>query len=354
LIALTSMDNPQTNFSDNPITDGLLHIEAKRSVIDGLYADGFLTAPAYDAGLSHISRQRHWATWINRSLLFSGTALTLAGIIYFFAYNWSRLPSMAKFSMVEIVLAGCLVGAWKVGLDKIAGQVLLLAASMMVGVFLAVFGQIYQTGADSYELFVAWAVLISAWVLIGRFGALWIMWLVLINVSLILYFFQVADPNYHVKADTLVLVLAALNGAALVAREAAYLKGRVEWLAQNWLRWVLLISVLGYLLIPAEGFIVEFPTRLVSPLSFLTMIAVLSLAVITYRFTSPDLFALTQCALVISIMFLTLIARVLLHESNPATWLLFGLIVVITVSVMAFALRLTGISMAKEAKRVQS
>src|SRR5258708_2400351 len=210
------MDNPQANFSDNPVTDGALHIEAKRSVIDGLYADGFLTASAYDAALSHISRQRHWWAWINRSLLFSGAALTLAGIVYFFAYNWSRLPSMAKFSLVEIVLVGCLVGAWKAGLDKIAGQVLLLAASMMVGVFLAVFGQVYQTGADPYELFVGWAVLISAWVLIGRFGALWIMWLVLINISLILYFFQVAEPNYQVKAETLLLVLAALNGAALV------------------------------------------------------------------------------------------------------------------------------------------
>src|SRR4051794_38643898 len=113
------MDNPQPNLSDNPVIDGALNIKAKRSIIDGLYADGLLTAAAYEAALSHISRQRHWWTWINRSLLFSGAALTLAGIVFFFAYNWNKLPSIAKFSLVEIVMAGCLVGVWKVGLEKI-------------------------------------------------------------------------------------------------------------------------------------------------------------------------------------------------------------------------------------------
>ena len=93
---------------------------------------------------------------------------------------------MTKFALVEIVLACCLIGAWKVGLDRIGGQVLLLGASMLVGVFLAVFGQVYQTGADAYQLFVAWAALIFAWVLLGRFGALWIMWLALLNIGLML------------------------------------------------------------------------------------------------------------------------------------------------------------------------
>ena len=46
------------------------------------------------------------------------------------------------------------VGALLVGLDRAFGQVLLIAASVLTGVLLAVIGQVYQTGADVFELFV--------------------------------------------------------------------------------------------------------------------------------------------------------------------------------------------------------
>ena len=187
------MDNIPLDSSVDGMANSILNREADRATIDTLYADGFLNKSAYASALSHIDKQREWWTWINRCLLFAGAASALAGIVFFFAYNWSRLPAMGKFSLVEIGLIACLIGAWKVGLDKIGGQVLLLAASIFVGVFLAVFGQVYQTGADSYQLFVGWAVLILGWVLLGRFGALWIVWLALVNTGLILYFTQVAD-----------------------------------------------------------------------------------------------------------------------------------------------------------------
>jgi uncharacterized membrane protein len=350
---LVQMDNSQTNPFDHTAEHGFSDLEVNRALVDRLYADGVLTESAYNAALSYISRQRHWWTWINRSLLFSGAALALAGIVYFFAYNWSRLSSIAKFSMIEIILLGCLIGAWKVGLDRIAGQVLLLAASMMVGVFLAVFGQIYQTGADSYELFVGWAALIFAWVLIGRFGALWIMWLALINVALMSYFSQIVYRNNNDLEQILLLDLALINGAALIVREFCHVKLKIKWLEQNWLRWVLLSSIFIYLLIPSEEFIVDYPryARPVAPLYLLIMIIVG--AAVTYRYLSPDLFALTQCALMFCIIALTFVGRVMLSTDAPFIILAFGFVVVITASVMAFVLRQIGIQIAKEAKKSQ-
>ncbi|MBC8290414.1 MAG: DUF2157 domain-containing protein, partial [Planctomycetes bacterium] len=47
----------------------------------------------------------------------------------------------------------------------------------MGGVFLAVFGQVYQTGADEWLLFAGWAGLILPWTALSRFEALWILWL---------------------------------------------------------------------------------------------------------------------------------------------------------------------------------
>ncbi len=40
-------------------------------------------------------------------------------------------------------------------------------------ILLAVYGQTYQTGADPYELFFGWAILIIGWVAISRFAPLW-------------------------------------------------------------------------------------------------------------------------------------------------------------------------------------
>src|SRR5438876_11999885 len=112
------MDNPSINPSDSPEDRVLEGLDVNRALIDTLYADGFLDESAYNRALIFLIRQKHWWNWINRSLLFSGAALTLAGIVFFFAYNWSRLPSMAKFSIVEILLVGSLVAAWKVGLNR--------------------------------------------------------------------------------------------------------------------------------------------------------------------------------------------------------------------------------------------
>ena len=345
------MDNYQTNVFSHPAEHEFSGLEANRALIDRLYADGVMTESAYNAALSYISRQRHWWTWINRSLLFSGSALALAGIVYFFAYNWSRVSPRAKFSLIEIILLGCLIGAWKVGLNRIGGQVLLLAASMMVGVFLAVFGQIYQTGADSYQLFLGWAVLIFAWVLLGRFGALWIMWLTLVNVSLILYFSQVVHPNMYDIDEALLLLLAFLNVFALAVREFCHIKLKVKWLEQNWLRWVLLLSVFIYLLIPSEQFIVDIPRHWHSVLPLFVLTTIIVGAVVTYRYLSPDLFALTLCTLAFCIPTLTLVGRVMVESQVPFAILGFGFVVVITASGMAFLLRQIGIQIAKEAKQ---
>ena len=343
------MDNSQTNPFDHPAENEFSGLEANRALIDRLYADGVLTESGYGAALSYVSRQRHWWTWINRSLLFSGAALALAGIVFFFAYNWSRLSSRTKFSGIEIILLGCLIGTWKVGLNRIGGQVLLLAASMMVGVFLAVFGQTYQTGADSYELFLGWALLIFAWVLLGRFGALWIMWLTLLNVTLILYFSQIYPSNYDVD-DALMLLLAFINVSALFAREFCHIKLKVKWLEQNWLRWVLLLSVFIYLLIPSEEFIVDTARHWHSVVPLFVLIVVIVGAAAAYRYLSPDLFALTQCALVSCIVGLTFVGRMIVASEIPFSFLVFGFIVVIVVSAMAVILRQIGIQMAKEAK----
>ena len=151
-----------------------------------LRAAGLISAPGYADAVVALRDEAFWARWGRRALLALGAGQLLAGIVFFFAYNWNDLGDIAKFAIVEAALVIAAGGALLVGLDRAFGQVLLIAASVLTGVLLAVIGQVYQTGADVFELFVAWAVLILPGGVISRSAAHWLIWLVVAVTGLAL------------------------------------------------------------------------------------------------------------------------------------------------------------------------
>jgi uncharacterized membrane protein len=62
-----------------------------------------------------------------------------------------------------------------------------MLAFFLTGALLALFGITYQTGADTYELFVAWALLGLPFTLAGASGAAWAAWWVVMNVAMALF-----------------------------------------------------------------------------------------------------------------------------------------------------------------------
>ena len=114
-----------------------------------------------------------WGLFWKQLLGQSGALLLLAGIVCFFAFNWADMPAFAKFG---IIIAGMLLAAAIPiikGLDHFAGSVGLLFCGLLAGPLLAVFGQTYQTGADAWELFRAWALFLIPLALLGRQTGLW-------------------------------------------------------------------------------------------------------------------------------------------------------------------------------------
>ena len=186
-----------------------------------------------------------WRRLLQRLLLFAGTLLLLAGVVCFFAFNWQGLHRFAKFGLVAAGVALCAAGAWRLGFSRTGGKVLLLAASVLVGVWLALHGQAYQTGADPYELFRGWALLVLPWVLLARFQALWAFWILLLNLWLGLWWDQ-AGPS---ETRWLPAAIAGLNGLAWLAWEG--FAGRLDWLRGRWLPRVLALATLGVLTVPA-------------------------------------------------------------------------------------------------------
>nr|WP_241878821.1 DUF2157 domain-containing protein [Psychrobacter sp. PraFG1]UNK05419.1 DUF2157 domain-containing protein [Psychrobacter sp. PraFG1] len=79
------------------------------------------------------------------------------------AYNWTAMGKMGKFALVQSALIVSVLGyvAFAYKRSTVSAQhktyliepLLLLIASVVVGSLLALFGQIYQTGADSWQLF---------------------------------------------------------------------------------------------------------------------------------------------------------------------------------------------------------
>src|SRR2546423_3014130 len=131
---------------------------------------------------------QHWRAFLDRLLLWSGAVALAAAVVFFIAHNWNDLGKLAKFGLVEALVLAAVLGYGRLGPKKAAGKASLLVACILLGALLALFGQTAQTGADTWEHFANWSGLIAAWVIVGRFAALWILWPAIANVAIVLYF----------------------------------------------------------------------------------------------------------------------------------------------------------------------
>jgi len=243
-----------------------------------------------------------WRLWIERILLFLGVAQIIAGIFFFFAYNWDDLSRWQKLGITQGFVVLSAVGARFAGLDSLIGKLLLLTAGALVGATFAVYGQIYQTGADAFELFANWAAVILGWVLIARFAAFWILWALIVNIAHALYLDTVTDL-VTVEQTTL---LGLLNAGFLVLHEVA--KPRFAWLADPWSRRVVMAACLLLLATAAANFIDDialhrWQEEAVTPLHSLAMPAFLVAALLSYgwsRGPGRDLIGLFLVVLAVS------------------------------------------------------
>jgi uncharacterized membrane protein len=93
-------------------------------------------------------------------------------------------------------------------------QVILTGSALLTGCLFAVFGQIYQTGADSYDLFLGWTILITIWVVAAHFSPLWLLYIALINTTIVLYADQVAKDWSPVLICTVLFLANTLFAVA--------------------------------------------------------------------------------------------------------------------------------------------
>ena len=311
----------------------VLDRQADSRTVRRLWASGLLDNDGRLAALRIVNGPTVWWPWIEKALLFLGLSLMLAGVVCFFAWNWADLPGLAKLGSVQIaIIACCGIGLWK-GLDTLAGKAAQTSAAVLVGVFLAVFGQVYQTGADAWQLFAGWAGLILPWVLLCRLSGLWLLWLGVVNLAIGLYWDQVLWPR-GIAEEWMPVTLGVLNGGAAVVREVLA-KAGWSWL-KVWLRQVLIPASLTFLTIPVLVLIIEGDSTGAAWASLLLLAVEVAVLHLQFRRRTPDLFVLTCGAATVTVLACVTVVRVLTETGAEVTaFFLSGLAIVGLVALMA-------------------
>lgn len=292
-------------------------MSARRDILD--WAEQGLVAPhdlpqALRTGGAYPT-EADWRRFVELLLLWLGTVLVAAGVVFFVAHNWDALGRFAKLGLVEaLVIAALGVVAW-LGLDRAAGKAALLAAVMLVGALLALVGQIYQTGADTFELFAAWGLAILPWAVVGRSAPLWVLWLAIVNLAVTLYYttFGVLF-GLLLGPERLLWVLFAFNTLALVAWEAIG-RGAGSGLAARWAP-RLLAAVSGALVtVLAISDVLSW--RDASGWGVVAWLGWLGVAYVVYRRCLRDLFVLAVGVSSAIAVAVTIVARHLVgHEAG--------------------------------------
>lgn len=263
----------------------------------------------------------------------AAAALVGFGLILWIAANWDDLGRMTKFAIVgATLLAGALAAVAHPAL-RIPGA---LVAFTATGGLFALFGQIYQTGADPWQLFALWAALGLPLALAARHDALFLPWASVALTAVTLW----SNTTHGIMAKPVLqsTLLSWVLAAAILALLVA-----INWSArpEKPAHWAVRFSVLAVTsLIASDGIwsILHFakPTSVYLLALAVLIVAAWRLAVATpFQLSMLALLALGIDALLIAGCVVMFFFR---SPSDIGGILLFGIMTAIIMSLTATAL----------------
>lgn len=177
-----------------------------------------------------------WRVFLTKLAWGLAVLLLASGLVTWIAANWENWGHVAKFALAQgavLISAGLALlfrrrsGGW--GHDLGVPAALTGLAAVATGGLLALIGQTYQTGADPWQLFALWTVLIIPWVFTVRSVFLSVLWLVLINTAFYLWI-DVARLDWFGRSYTSQTLLAlAVNALLLLAAETIWRARHDPW-----------------------------------------------------------------------------------------------------------------------------
>lgn len=255
-----------TFLSPLPIWEWVAQGRVGRSQLQALEAHGQLRPSAQE-----------WRALVMKLLLWGGCACLTAGIVFFFAFNWDALTRLQKMGIAAGAVGLSALVTLCTRVFSSAWQAGCFVCSMGIGALLALIGQTYQTGADTWQLFAMWLLCMLPISLLARSATNWILALILGNLALGLFLSSARSPlltalaNERVfyAANGLLWVLAMLGAKRLLAQPAhsvwltracllAFLiplsASAMRWHLPSYLAAFILAGVIGWLQRPRADF----------------------------------------------------------------------------------------------------
>jgi uncharacterized membrane protein len=175
-----------------------------------------------------------WRQFMLSLLRGVGGGLLCAGLVCFVAANWQDFGIWGRFALLQLAFAASAALAWWRPPPDVFGEVGCFLAAFLIGCLFALFGQHYQTGADVYELFLAWALFALPFAMASRSGATAALVIVVFNVGLALWanafgFDGFIASAWGIESEQLSLAIVVFANLAVLA--ALWARG----LRQLWL-----------------------------------------------------------------------------------------------------------------------
>lgn len=169
-----------------------------------------------------------------------GVALIAVSGLYFIAANWFWLDKSIRLMIPQALLLLTAILSLLPRWSPTVRSVIHMVAGLMIGLSLAVIGQIYQTGADSFWLFAIWSVLLVGWLYRRNIGV-FVLWCVISQLALYLFF----EQTPYQASDLLTIV--SINALLLLQ----------FWLAQRYypaLKYVFIVAITALSVASVFGF----------------------------------------------------------------------------------------------------
>lgn len=281
-----------------------------------------------------------WRAFLDRFALWLGVALCAAGAVCFVAANWEHLGKLARFAGLQAALVLTAAAAFRLGPARRGGQAALWLATILLGALLALIGQTYQTGADTWELFALWTALALPWTVAARNAAQWLTWALLLNLAFGLWLGLHPDDLLF-AGDRATMTVGLLDLGLLALHEA----GGRRWpeFAGAGARRLLTAVAVALLSLGAMSEILDGRTpQSLPPIGVACLVwaaATVALLVFAVR-VRRDLPILAAVALGIIAVSTTFLIEILFDGREPAGYfLLIALAVLAQAALAAFALR---------------
>lgn len=178
----------------------------EKSMLGVWFEHGLISKEAQQAALTQIHQDKtrfptslQWRSLFDLMLIWLAGLLIGSGIIFFVAANWQDMSQFVRFALVEtcllltlsvylVIRKRALNRGDLLGFGYTTANALLLLICLIIGSLFALVGQTYQTGADPWQLFAVWGLFVLPLALVAGTELLWLLFGLLVNAALLLYF----------------------------------------------------------------------------------------------------------------------------------------------------------------------